>query len=251
MVEYQIKMLKMGTLYGEKSSLTMGIDFGVPIPIPMWSAAIEGNGHKIVVDTGIKSLEWTKENLGDQYEVEQESDETMEAALEHIGWKPEEVDIVINTHLHYDHCGSNYLFKNAKFYLQSSEWDYAFQPVKNQECFYYEELFGWQAVRYTSWKMLSGEYQILPGLRVIPLGGHSVGGQGVFVNTKEGIVCLAMDAVGLYENLENNILPNIMTNVEDGFKAFDIIRNNSDFVIPGHDTCINKYQSSNFPVVNK
>lgn len=251
METYKITMLKMGTLFGEKSSMTMGVDFGVPVTIPMWSVAVEGAGKKIILDTGIRSLAWTKQNLGDQYEVEQEADETMEGALEHIGWKPEDVDIVVNTHLHYDHCGNNYLFKNAKFYVQRSEWNCAFEPVRNQQCFYYEELFGWKSVPYPAWKMIDGDAEILPGLKLMHFGGHSMGSQGVFINTAEGTVCFAADTVGLYENLTTNVLPNIMCDVESGFRTFDIIRANADFVIPGHDTCLSKYQTCDFPKVTK
>ena len=229
--------------------MTMGRNFGIPTDIPMFSVAVEGDGHKIILDTGIKSLEWARKNLGDMYIIDQEKDETMEGALAHIGWEPEDVDIVINTHLHYDHCGNNHLFKNAKFYVQRAEWEAAFAPVENQKCFYFEELFGWEAVRYTSWKFLNGEANILPGLRVIPFGGHSVGSQGVFINTEEGIVCFAADTIGVLENLYENCLPNIMTNVEDGFRTYEIVRNNADFVIPGHDPIIKKYQKSGFPEV--
>lgn len=248
---YQVTALKMGTLYGEKSSMTMGVDFGKPVIIPIWAAAIEGNGKKIVVDTGIRSVEWTKKYLGDKYQVYQEEDETIKNALHHIGWEVEEVDMVINSHLHYDHVGGNHLFKNAIFYLQRCEWDYSFQPVKNQECFYYEELYGYKAVRYTNWKFLNGESEILPGLKVIHFGGHTKGSQGVFVNTKEGVLCIAADAVGVYENLTDKVLPNIMCDVESGFKTIDCITGRADFVLPGHDGIIRKYQSSNFPRVRQ
>ncbi len=251
MAKYKVTILKMGNLGGEKSNMTMGRHFGEPTDIPMFSVAVEGEGHKIILDTGIKSLEWARKNLGEMYEITQEEDETMEGALAHIGWKPEDVDMVINTHLHYDHCGNNYLFKNAKFYVQREEWEAAFDPVENQKCFYYEELFGWQAVRYTSWKFLDGETEILPGLKVIPFGGHSIGSQGVFIDTEEGVVCFAADTIGVLENLYENVLPNIMTNVENGFKTFEIVRNNADFVIPGHDPAMGKYQVSDFPVVSK
>ena len=251
MAKYKVTMLKMGTLNGEKSNMTMGRNFGITTEIPMFSVAVEGNGHKIILDTGIKSLEWARVNLGDMYVIEQEEDETMEGALAHIGWKPEDVDIVINTHLHYDHCGSNHLFKNAKFYVQRAEWEAAFNPVENQQCFYFEELFGWSAVRYTSWKFLDGEAEILPGIKLIPFGGHSVGSQGVFIDTEDGVVCFAADTIGVLENLYENCLPNIMTNVEDGFKTFEIVRNNADFVIPGHDPVMKKYQTTDFPKVDK
>lgn len=249
--KFQITTLKMGTLVAEKSSMTMGVGFGEKISIPMWSLAIEGANHKIIVDTGIRSLEWVRKYLGDQYEVFQENDETMEGALSAIGWKPEDVDIVINTHLHYDHCGNNNLFKNAKMYLQKSEWEYSFNPVENQKCFYFEDLYGWKAVRYPQWIMVEGEYEITPGLKLVPMGGHTPGCQGVLVNTIEGTVLIAADTVGLMENLWDDVLPNIVTDVSDGYKALEVARTRAEYVIPGHDSIMKKYQKSNFPKVRR
>lgn len=246
MKNYKITTLKMGDLVAEKSSLTMGKDFGKYITIPIWSVVIEGNGHKIVVDTGIRSLKWVKQYLGDQYDVFQEKDETMEGALKAIGWKTEDVDIVINTHLHYDHAGCNHLFTNAKFYVQRAEWDYAFDCVENQKCFYFEELYGWKAVRYTQWKFVDGESEILPGIRLIPLGGHTVGSQGILVKTDEGEVFLAGDAANLGENLWENNLPNIMVDVDSGYRALEIIRSRANSFIPFHDSLIHKYQHDHF-----
>lgn len=251
MEKYKITTLKMGTLIAEKSSLTMGKDFGTQIAIPMWSVAVEGNGHKIIVDTGIRSVEWVKKYLGDQYDVLQEKDETLEGALEKIGWNPDNVDIVINTHLHYDHVGANSLFKNARFYVQRSEWEYAFDPVENQKCFYFEELYGWESVRYTQWKFVDGEYDLLPGIKLIPLGGHTVGSQGVLVDTDEGAVILAGDTAGLAENLWQNNLPNIMYDVDSGYRALEIIRTRADYFIPYHDELIQKYQHDHFLPVRK
>lgn len=248
---FKITTLKMGTLIAEKSSLTMGKDFGQQIAIPMWAIAIEGNGHKILVDTGIRSLEWVKHYLGDQYDVLQEDDETLEGALNAIGWSPDDVDIVINTHLHYDHAGCNYLFKNADFYLQRAEWQDAFDHVENQDCFYFEELYGWAAVRYTQWVFVDGDYEIMPGLKLIHLGGHTNGSQGVLVDTEEGTVCLAGDTAGLAENLWNNVLPNIMTDCDSGYKALETIRSRADFFVPFHDGMLKKYQHDNFPRVEK
>lgn len=251
METYKITTLKMGTLVAEKSSLTMGKDFGKSIDIPMWSIALEGNGHKILVDTGIRSLEWVKTYLGDQYDVLQEEDETIEGALAQIGWKPEDVDIVINTHLHYDHAGCNYLFKNARFYVQKAEWEYAFNCVENQKCFYFEELYGWEAVRYPQWKFVDGECEILPGLKLVPLGGHTVGSQGILVNTEEGALFLAGDATNLAENLWDNNLPNIVVDVDSGYHALEVIRTRADYFIPFHDSLIKKYQHDHFLPVRR
>ena len=133
---YKVTAIKIGTLYAEKSSLTMGRDFAQPVEIPMWCGAVEGNGIKALVDTGIHDVGWVRETVGDQYRVDQLPDENMAAALAVIGWKPEDVNIVVNTHLHYDHAGCNSMFKNATFYTQRAEWEYSVDAIENQKVYY-------------------------------------------------------------------------------------------------------------------
>jgi glyoxylase-like metal-dependent hydrolase (beta-lactamase superfamily II) len=244
---YKITALKIGSLYAEKSSLTMGIDYGKPVEIPMWSAAVEGNGIKALVDTGIHDIEWVRATVGDQYRVTQEEDEPMEKALAMIGWKPEDVNVVVNTHLHYDHAGCNYMFKNATFYTQRTEWEYSFDAIENQKVYYAQFLYDWRAVKYTSWKMLDGEYEIAPGFVVIPLPGHTPGVQGALVTTEEGVVCIAGDSANLAENVNDNLLANIIWDCEMGYKTLDTIRTRANMLLGGHEGTLKKYQTSGFP----
>lgn len=247
---YKVTTLKMGTLIAEKSQLTYGRDFGLMIEDPMWATAIEGNGIKAIVDTGIHCRKWVQDAVGDLYQVSQEADEDMVSALAQIGWTPDDVNVVINTHLHYDHCGNNYLFKNAKFYLQRAEWEWSFDAdVAYQRQFFAPFLYNWQAVPYMQWELLDGEKEIAPGLRLIPLPGHTPGCHGVFVDTDEGVLCVAGDACNMVENVVDNIPPNIMWNFECAYKSLEVIRSRANRIMPGHDKCIQKYQTCNFPLV--
>ena len=76
------------------------------LDVPVWAAAIEGAGRKILVDTGIRdAAKWSR--------IEPHTvtpDETVDAALAELGWRSQDVDIVINTHLHYDHAENNLAF---------------------------------------------------------------------------------------------------------------------------------------------
>lgn len=247
---YKVTALRMGTLYAEKSSLTMGRDFGKIIEDPMWAAAIEGNGIRAIVDTGIHDIEWVRSQVGDQYVVEQEDDETMTGALKKIGWTPDDVNVVVNTHLHYDHCGNNYLFRNATFYTQRAEWEFSFDAsVKYQQVYYGQFLYDWQAVKYPAWKMLDGEYEVAPGFVILPLPGHTPGVQGVFVTTEEGVLCMPGDSCNVVENVADNVLPDIIWDCEKGYQSLETIRSRADRVFPGHDASIQKYQCSEFPKV--
>ncbi|MFQ6068282.1 MAG: MBL fold metallo-hydrolase [Candidatus Bathyarchaeia archaeon] len=50
--------------------------------------------------------------------------------------KPEDITVIINTHLHFDHCGGNKLFRNARFYVQADELRYAYAPDRFQKAAY-------------------------------------------------------------------------------------------------------------------
>lgn len=245
-MQYTVTALKMGDLLVDKSSLTSGIGVGEDIKIPIWAAAIEGNGKKILVDTGIHSREWVEANIAP---CGQQEDEKIEQALSKIGWNCCDVDIVINSHLHYDHCGNNMLFENATFYIQKEEWENAFNPVENQKCFYIQELFGKKAMRYTNIRFLHGEAEVAEGIKAISTPGHCKAHQSVLVNTKEGVVCVSADAVNLVENIRDNVTPNILVNSQQVYSSMELIRRTADFILPGHEPLIQKFQKSGFPKV--
>lgn len=121
----KLKVVAMptGWLTVDRSSQIYGRYYGQQIKVPVWSTAIVGGDKKIVVDTGIHDPGWVSSFV---CPCEQAPEERLERALkEYVGWNADDVDIVINTHLHYDHSGGNTLFKNARFVVQASEWEYA------------------------------------------------------------------------------------------------------------------------------
>lgn len=247
MKQYKITTLKMGTLVSDRGGLTRGKGNGESIEIPIWSLAVEGDGVKAIIDTGIENTKWVEDHICKCW---REDDETMEGALEKIGWKPEDVNIVINTHLHYDHCGNNRLFKNAKFYVQRVEWEATVGAIPLQACFYKRDLFDSRAVNGTQQILLDGEYKLDDGLVIIYTPGHSKGHQSVLINTAEGIVCFTGDAANLVENITDNIVPNILISTVDTYNSLENIRRKAEFVITGHEPQIKKFQTSNFPAIH-
>lgn len=232
MNKYTVTPIKMGELLVDKGSLTRNSGGGTPMRIPIWAAAVEGAGHKILVDTGVHDPGWVSANV---CECTQSPDETMLGALNALGWAAEDVDIVVNTHLHYDHCGNNRLFKNADFYIQKAEWQGAMRPMPHQESIYLSSLFDKNAIDTTRVVMVEGERQLLEGIVLIPTPGHSEGHQSVIVNTERGIICIAGDALNLLENLTSYLLPNIIVDSVKAYKALDDIWQKAEYVIPGHD----------------
>ncbi len=90
---------------------------------------------------------------------------------------PSDIKIVINTHLHFDHCGQNAVFKHAPFYVQRSELDRARRESK--------ALVDWFDFAGARFELLDGDTQIAEGVRVIATPGHTIGHQSVMVATGE------------------------------------------------------------------
>jgi len=85
------------------------------------------------------------------------------------------IDIIVNTHLHADHCGGNHLFPGRPIYVQRRELD----DARSEED-YIREWVDAPGVRY---EPVDGELELLPGLQLVPAPGHTAGSQVVVVET--------------------------------------------------------------------
>jgi N-acyl homoserine lactone hydrolase len=243
---WKVKVLFSGHSIVDKSGMMYQTDTGNSLRIPLVMTAVYNDNKKVLIDTGIHDAGWVTDKVcttsADYGTIE-------EILKRELGWAVEDVDIVVNTHLHYDHCGSNKLFKNAKFYLQSREWEHAFKPLPTQEIYYLPELFDARSVNYFNWEFLDGDKEILPGIIAISTPGHTPGHQSVLVNTAEGAVCICGDAANLLRNLKDNIPPNIMSNVDEALNSLQIIRRLARGFILGHDPEMKIGQFNDFPII--
>ena len=99
---------------------------------------------------------------------------------------PADVKIVVNTHLHFDHCGQNTVFKHAPFYVQRKELDRARVEAK-----FLTDWFDFAGARF---ELLDGDAEIAEGVRVVATPGHTVGHQSVMVATESGEELMIGDA---------------------------------------------------------
>jgi glyoxylase-like metal-dependent hydrolase (beta-lactamase superfamily II) len=158
---------------------------------------VKAGGRRIVVETGI----------GDKFDAKfariygVNHSTTLLDDLARHGVRPEDIDIVINTHLHFDHCGWNTrreglrlvpTFPCARYFIQRAEWEHALKPTERDRASYIAEWF--QAAEAQT-EFLEGDQEILPGLRVEVLRGHNLNLQGVWVESEGQSALFVSDLV--------------------------------------------------------
>ncbi len=236
----------MGTISADKSGLTHYRGLGTKLEVPVWSVALTDGKTKVLVDTGMDDIDWVVSEP-EPFAHQKESEQMRPALKAAMGWTPEDVDIVINTHLHFDHCCCNYMFKNADIYVQRLELETAYTPPPGVRHLYQTRCFDKKAVPYLQWKLVEGEAEILPGIIVFPTPGHTYGHQSVLVDIDGGALCVAGDVVPLVENINDNVEGCTIMEIEDYYRSFASIRRKADFIVPGHEPAIANHMTSGFP----
>jgi len=225
----EIFLLNNGFFTLDKSFLVYSKYQGQIYDAALKSLLIIDEKEKILVDTGISELPKSHLNF---HMLKKTAENSLVSQLKVHGLRPEDITIVINTHLHFDHCGNNALFKNARFYVQAKELRYAFAPDRFQKAAYVREFFDLK-IDYTH---LHGSYKIAENVKVIPTHGHSIGHQSVIVemNGKNYVYC--GDAAPLKENLEKCNIPGVLFRADEALRSIEKLRNIKNAVyIFSHD----------------
>lgn len=200
-----------------------GAFFGV-VPKPMWnrvaacdernrvrsglnSLALELDGRRVLIETGCGNKLNEKQMRFGGVDPRRDFLERLEAA----GFPPATVDVVVNSHLHYDHCGWNTVrrpdgslapaFPNARYYVQRREWEHAREQHERDRVSYLSENYD-PLVESGQMTLLEGERELLPGLSVLPLPGHTRGMQAVVVRSGGETACYISDLLPTHWHLK-------------------------------------------------
>jgi N-acyl homoserine lactone hydrolase len=133
----------------------------------------------ILVDTGVG---WPTDVIHEWRVVNRHAADVL---AEH-DLSPADVRIVINSHLHWDHCGQNAVFKHAPFHIQRSELDRARREEKKTA-----DWFDFAGARF---ELLDGDAEIAEGVHVVATPGHTTGHQSVVVDLPDGKAVMIGDA---------------------------------------------------------
>lgn len=153
-------------------------------PMPVYVHLIDHPDARVLVDTGMTELHPLVADMDPHLTPLTEQDIDLES-----------VDIVVNSHLHFDHCGGNHLFAGKPFYVQRRELEEA-----RAGGYTIPEWVDATGVEYT---LVDGEHELLPGLRLVPAPGHSDGSQVVVVDTGGRPIVVGGDVAVSFSELDD------------------------------------------------
>ena len=180
------------------------------------TALIRDEGMNIVFDPGILQL--------GRYG-------SFKMRLAELGLKPDDIDIVVNSHCHYDHVESNYLFKGKPLYIHEKEVEYC------DQLYWPEWTKAYMGIM--DLKEFTGNIKLTKNVKLIETLGHTPGSISALVETKEGLVALVGDAVIVKEDYLEMRPPTVVTKniaAEQSVESMKKIRVlNPVTIVPGHD----------------
>ena len=133
--------------------------------MPVYVHVIDHPDARVLVDTGMTELHPAVADMDPRLRPLSKQDFDVAA-----------IDIVVNTHLHFDHCGGNHLFAGKPIYVQRRELD----DARSEDDYTIREWVEAPGVRYVP---VDGELELLPELRLVPAPGHTRGMQVVVIET--------------------------------------------------------------------
>jgi len=165
------------------------------VPVGLNSLAVRTGDHTVLIETGVGDK--LSEKMAQIYGQPAQLLDTLSAA----GFAPEDFDIVINTHLHFDHCGWNTIregnqiaatFPRAQYYVQEGEWQYAQEATERDRISYILENYN-PLVENGQMQLLRGEQEIVPGISVRLYPGHTAHMQAVMISSCGKTACYISD----------------------------------------------------------
>ncbi len=235
MRQYVIHPLVVGANETDQGVMTYLKGYGKRIWIPIYVFYLEGGSEKILVDTGLEQF-MVPQEVGERYGFKIQE---FEEALATYNLTPEDIDIIIHTHLHNDHCENDYKCTNARVYVQKAEYDFFKNPHPVDHRYFPELLDEVEVVQ------VEGDQEIVEGVSVLLTPGHTVGGQSIVVNTAKGkAVITGFCANDLNFPASGPVVPSgVHINVIDAYESARRVKEMADILLPLHDLSIGRRHS--------
>jgi len=206
--DFELSIISDGTYY-----LDGGAFFGV-VPKVLWERRVQADEknritsglNSLLIRTGEKNV-LVETGIGNKLNEKQTkihgNNPQLLNNLHKAGVAPEDIDIVINSHLHFDHCGWNTIRRNneivptfpkAKYFAQAGEYEHSLLQLDRDKVSYLDENYG-PLIRSGQMTLLRGGQQILPGISTRLYPGHTANMQAVLIESQGQTACYTGDLV--------------------------------------------------------
>lgn len=224
-MDTKVYLIDNGTLMLDKSFATWNHNHGVEFRFPVFAIFVDHPDAKIMIDTGFDKA-WVERKLPFE-KPEQRDDQTIQAQLAKIGVTPDQIDIVVNSHLHFDHCSGNKLFPRAKFIFSKSELRHSYVPDPWERLGYDPELVVLPDMKMELLEIGDYEYEVASGVSLIHTPGHSHGHLSVIVRPGGDAqpMVFPVDVAYTRHNLEAKVLMGLHSDPEDLLRSMVKIEN--------------------------
>lgn len=221
----ELGRFRLHALYAGEQRLDGGAMFGV-VPKPLWEKKIQPDERNriplalrcllvetgdalVLVDTGVGNKE--SEKFRNIYGIRNDGEPTaLEDAIRHAGFEPEDISLVINTHLHFDHAGGSTLrtpdgslkpaFPGVRHVVQRGEWEFAHLQNERVRASYKVENFG-PVGEADLFDFVEGPAEIVAGVSVLPTPGHTPHHQSVVIESEDERALYLADLVPTFAHL--------------------------------------------------
>lgn len=224
-MDLQLYAMTCGWLTMPMQTIIGGEDGSIKIPIPAY--LIRHPKGTVLFDTGmsLKAQQDPAEFLGDAsafIQVHFANDEDIQSRLQLLDVDVGDIDMVINSHLHFDHAGGNAFIPDARILVQKDEWHAAHEPD-------FIESFAYQPEEYDLGQdivLINGAHDLFGdgSVTLIPTPGHTPGHQSLLIKTKQRQILLAGDACYLRRTLEEMRLPAIVHDADQMLKSLQTLK---------------------------
>ncbi len=216
-------VLDGGHMDVDASTTAFGLDPGKRLRIPVHFYAIVTSDGVILVDSGNDpgvvtdcAEVWGSELSARMQPLMDQGNHPYQQLMQ-VGLSPADVRCVIYTHLHHDHAGGGSLFPHALHVVQKAEYEWAREPDTFARIAYKQKDFA----DGRRWRMVDGDWLILPGVYLLATPGHTPGHQSVVLwdVPDAGTSIITGDAICCTEILTDDIPPAITTDSREAMRS--------------------------------
>lgn len=233
----KLYLLSGGRVDVDRAVIFPGDDSHRRVMLPVMQVLLEGDGRRVLVDTGMPlPAAGDAEGLKKAYGMDpswirplMSTEQRVDAQLATLGMAPSDLQLVVNTHFHFDHAGGNALFPGVTIAAQETE----IEAARSSEGY----LPVWDAPGL-QFRVVRGDWEPIPGVEMLLTPGHTPGHQSMLVRMRAGTWLFTWDAVYTEEHWRTGKLgavADVASARESIARLRDIATRENARIIFGHD----------------